>query len=130
MNLFAIAQVLGTLLMVTGASMALPLVCALYYGEDDRAALAISTVIVTALGAALRFSTRRVGAELQVRDGLFAAVFGWVVVSAVSGLPFMIHGSIPSFTDAFFEMMSGYTTTGATILEDTVKSPPGTRCRP
>jgi hypothetical protein len=55
---------------------------------------------------------------LNIKDGFFIAVFGWILISAVSGLPFMIHGSIPSFTDAFFEMMSGYTTSGATILTD------------
>ena len=51
-----------------------------------------------------------------MRDGFVIAVFGWILISAVSAVPFMIHGAIPSFTDAFFEMMSGYTTTGATIL--------------
>ena len=48
----------------------------------------------------------------MAKDGFFIAVFGWILVSAASGLPFMVHGSIPSFTDAFFEMMSGYTTSG------------------
>ncbi|MCP4690013.1 MAG: TrkH family potassium uptake protein, partial [Desulfobacterales bacterium] len=53
------------------------------------------------------------------------AAFGWIFISAVSALPFMIHGSIPSFTDAFFEMMSGYTTSGATILTDIEVVPHG-----
>jgi len=63
--------------------------------------------------------------ELTFRDAVIIAVFGWVVISAVSALPFMIHGSIPAFTDAFFEMMSGYTTTGATILNDIESIPHG-----
>ena len=63
--------------------------------------------------------------ELTFRDAIIIAVFGWVVISAVSALPFMIHGSIPAFTDAFFEMMSGYTTTGATILNDIESIPHG-----
>ena len=63
--------------------------------------------------------------ELTFRDAVVIAVFGWVVISAVSALPFMIHGSIPTFTDAFFEMMSGYTTTGATILNDIESIPHG-----
>jgi len=53
------------------------------------------------------------------------AVFGWILVSAVSDIPFILHGSIPSFTDAFFEMMSGYTTTGANILTDIEALPHG-----
>jgi trk system potassium uptake protein TrkH len=53
------------------------------------------------------------------------ATIGWIIISALSALPFMIHGSIPSFTDGFFEMMSGYTTTGATILTDIEALPHG-----
>ncbi len=120
-----ILQVLGTLLLVTGSSMVLPFCWALYYGEDDRLPLLISAAMIVVLGLTLRFSTRRGNPELQIKDGLFVAVFGWIVVSAVSALPFMLHGSIPSFTDAFFEMMSGYTTTGATILEDIESVPHG-----
>ncbi|MDP7175950.1 MAG: TrkH family potassium uptake protein, partial [SAR324 cluster bacterium] len=63
--------------------------------------------------------------ELSFRDAVLIAVLGWVVISAVSTLPFIIHGSIPSFTDAFFEMMSGFTTTGATILNDIESVPHG-----
>ena len=125
MNPTAILQVLGTLLLVTGSSMALPLACSLYYGENDRLSILISASITVALGLALRFSVRRGDPELQIRDGLFVAFFGWILVSAVSAMPFMLHGSIPSFSDAFFEMMSGYTTTGATILEDIESVPHG-----
>jgi trk system potassium uptake protein TrkH len=63
--------------------------------------------------------------NLGIKDGIFIAVFGWILVSALSALPFTIHGSIPSFTDAFFEMMSGYTTSGATILTDIEVLPHG-----
>jgi trk system potassium uptake protein TrkH len=63
--------------------------------------------------------------DLGIKDGIFIAAFGWVLVSALSALPFMIHGSIPAFTDAFFEMMSGYTTSGATILTDIEVVPHG-----
>ncbi len=125
MNPTAILQVLGTLLLVTGSSMAAPLVCALYYAEDDRLPLLISASIIVILGLVLRFAARRSSRELQIKDGLFIAVFGWIVISAVSALPFMLHGSIPSFTDGFFEMMSGYTTTGATILQDIEAVPHG-----
>ena len=117
MNYASIAHVLGTLLIVTGSSMAFPLVCSIYYGENDLFAIFISAIITILVGLPLWWFFRRQH-ELNIKDGFFIAVFGWVVISAVSGLPFMIHGSIPSFTDAFFEMMSGYTTSGATILTD------------
>ena len=71
------------------------------------------------------WSAFRSSRELGLRESFVIASFGWIVVSAFSAVPFIIHGSIPSFTDAFFEMMSGYTTTGATILTDIESLPHG-----
>ena len=124
MNYAAIANVLGKLLIVTGSSMVFPLICSMYYGEDDLYAIAVTGAITVGLGLAL-WRLFRSYLELNIKDGFFVAVFGWVLISALSGLPFMIHGSIPSFTDAFFEMMSGYTTSGATILRDIEAVPHG-----
>ncbi|MCP4752283.1 MAG: TrkH family potassium uptake protein [Proteobacteria bacterium] len=117
MHYASIANVLGKLLIITGGSMVLPVFVSLYYSEGDLFSILISAIITTGLGLPLWWLFRK-SIELDIKDGFFIAVFGWVLVSAVSGLPFMIHGSIPSFTDAFFEMMSGYTTSGATILTD------------
>ena len=117
MHLASISNVLGKLLIITGGSMFLPVFVSLYYWEDDLYSLLISAIITTCLGLPLWWFTRK-QIELDIKDGFFIAVFGWVLVSAMSGIPYMIHGSIPSFTDAFFEMMSGYTTTGSTILTD------------
>jgi trk system potassium uptake protein TrkH len=124
MNYASIIYVLGTLLIVTGCSMALPLVFSLYYSEGDFFSIFISAIVTLGLGVPLWWLFRK-NHELNIKDGFFIAVFGWILVSAVSGLPFMIHGSIPSFTDAFFEMMSGYTTSGATILPDIESVPRG-----
>ena len=124
MNFASIAHVLGTLLIVTGSSMALPLAWSLYYSGSDRFSIFISAIVILLLGWPLWKFFRR-HHELNIKDGFFIAVFGWVLISAVSALPFMLHGSIPSFTDAFFEMMSGYTTSGATILTDIEVVPHG-----
>lgn len=124
MNPLSIANVFGTLLLVTGGSMLLPALCALYYGDGDAKALLISAALIIAAGLPLKKSYKN-NDQLHIRDGLFIATFGWVIISAVSALPFMLHGAIPSFTDAFFEMMSGYTTTGATILNDIETVPHG-----
>jgi len=124
MNFAAIANVLGKLLIVTGISMVFPLTCSLYYKEDDLYAIFISGIIAIGLGLPLWRFFRRYH-DLNIKDGFFIAVFGWILISAISGLPFMIHGSIPAFTDAFFEMMSGYTTSGATILTDIEVVPHG-----
>ena len=124
MNYPAIANIMGKLMLVTGSSMVLPLICSLYYGEDDLFAIVISGIITIGLGLPVWRLFRRYQ-ELNIKDGFFIAFFGWVLISALSALPFMIHGSIPSFTDAFFEMMSGYTTSGATILTDIEVLPRG-----
>ncbi|MCP3871591.1 MAG: TrkH family potassium uptake protein [Desulfobacteraceae bacterium] len=124
MNYKTIANVLGKLLIVTGTSLVFPMICSIYYGEDDLFSLTITSIITITLGLPLWRSFRR-AENLNLKDGFFIAVFGWVLISAVSALPFMIHGSIPSFTDAFFEMMSGYTTSGATILKDIEVVPRG-----
>ncbi len=117
MNYKTITNVLGKLLIVTGISMIFPLICSLYYKEDDLYAIAITGIVTVCIGYPLWWFFRRFD-DLNIKDGFFIAFFGWILISAVSGIPFMIHGSIPSFTDAFFEMISGYTTTGATILTD------------
>jgi trk system potassium uptake protein TrkH len=124
MNYSSIANVLGKLLIVTGCSMVFPVICSLYYKEDDLFALAITAMVTFGLGVPLWRFFRRYQ-NLNIKDGYFIAVFGWILISAISGLPFMIHGSIPAFTDAFFEMMSGYTTSGATILTDIEVVPRG-----
>jgi trk system potassium uptake protein TrkH len=124
MHLFSILHVFGTLLMITGISMILPILCSLIYQEGDLPAFLISAVLSLLLGGPLWWFFRK-HHNLETKDGIFIAVFGWIFVSALSALPFMIHGSIPSFTDAFFEMMSGYTTSGATILTDIEVVPRG-----
>ena len=120
----SIAYVIGTLLLVTSIAMLFPIVVSLIYQEGDLNALFISAAVAFGLGLPLWWFTPS-NYELSFRDAVLIAVFGWVIISAVSALPFMIHGSIPSFTDAFFEMMSGYTTTGATILNDVESVPHG-----
>ena len=120
----SIAYVIGTLLLVTSIAMLFPIVVSLIYQEGDLNALLISVAVAFGMGLPLWWFSPS-NYELSFRDAVFIAVFGWVIISAVSALPFMIHGSISSFTDAFFEMMSGYTTTGATILNDIESVPHG-----
>jgi trk system potassium uptake protein TrkH len=120
----SIAYVIGTLLLVTSIAMLFPIVVSLIYQEGDLNALLISVAVSLVLGLPLWWFSPS-NYELSFRDAVLIAVIGWVIISAVSALPFMIHGSIPSFTDAFFEMMSGYTTTGATILNDIESVPHG-----
>ncbi|MCG8634542.1 MAG: hypothetical protein MI863_11990 [Desulfobacterales bacterium] len=100
MNYTAITNVLGKLLIITGTSLLAPIVCSLIYGEDDLNALIATAVLTLACGIPLWRSFRG-HHDLNIRDGFFIAFFGWILISAVSALPFVFHGSIPSFTDAF-----------------------------
>ncbi len=124
MHFRSIAYVVGTLLMVTSIALLFPIITSLIYQENDFNALLISAVVAFGMGLPLWWFSPK-DYELSFRDAILIAVFGWVIISVVSALPFVIHGSIPSFTDAFFEMMSGYTTTGATILTDIESLPHG-----
>lgn len=124
MNYASIAHVLGILLIVTGSSMSLPLFCSWYYNEADFLPILYSGLVTLGIGLPLKRYFRN-NYQLGIKDGIVIAVFGWFLVSSFSALPFIFHGSIPSFTDAFFEMMSGYTTTGATILTDIEVVPRG-----
>ena len=124
MHFRSIAHVIGTLLLVTSVAMLPPIVTSLIYQEDDLSSLLVSAAVAFGVGLPFWWFSL-LDHELTFRDAVIIAVFGWVVISAVSALPFMIHGSIPAFTDAFFEMMSGYTTTGATILNDIESIPHG-----
>jgi trk system potassium uptake protein TrkH len=124
MNYATVANVFGTLMIVTGVSMWLPAACSSLYYEDDLTSILVSSLIVTAIGLPLKYLFRK-SDQLSIKDGLFIATFGWIIISGFSTLPFILYGAIPSFADAFFEMMSGYTTTGATILTDIEALPHG-----
>ncbi len=124
MNYAAIANVFGVLLIVTGCSLVLPIGCSIIYQENDLYALIVTAILLIIAGLPLKYRYRH-NTELDLKEGIFIATAGWTLISAASALPFVFHGSIPSFTDAFFEMMSGYTTTGATILTDIESLPHG-----
>ncbi|MBF0286993.1 MAG: TrkH family potassium uptake protein [SAR324 cluster bacterium] len=124
MNAFAILNIIGMSLLFTAVMLVFPTTVALWYGEDDITALVITSGI--ALGGGLPtwwlFRKHRV---LKFQDGFIIVIVGWLLVTTISALPFFLHGSIPSYTDAFFETMSGFTTTGATILSDIEALPHG-----
>ncbi|MBF0289060.1 MAG: TrkH family potassium uptake protein, partial [SAR324 cluster bacterium] len=123
-NIFTILNILGILLVFTAGMLLFPLAIAVYFKEGDINAISLSILIGFVIGMLLwRGFKKQRGAKKK--DGFIIVTLGWVVISSLSALPFMIHGSIPSFTDAFFEVMSGYTTTGATILTDIEKLPHG-----
>ncbi|MCR5486694.1 MAG: TrkH family potassium uptake protein [Lachnospiraceae bacterium] len=117
MNYASIFFILGRLLEVEAIFLAMPALVSLIYGEMD--CLAFLAVAVLCVGTGLLFSRRRPEKfAIYAREGFVTVSLGWIVISALGALPFMITRDIPVFTDAFFETVSGFTTTGASILSD------------
>lgn len=126
MNLKIILKIIGFLLILNGIAMLTAIPFSLYYGSDDISAILISGFITALTGSLLWFSIKSDPDEdISKRDGYLIVALGWILSSIFGTLPFIIHGSIPSFTDAFFETMSGFTTTGASILKDIEVVPQG-----
>lgn len=115
MNLHMIAYVVGCVLEIEGALMLMPALVGFLYGE--RSAMAF---VVCALGAALLGAGPLIkkpkNKAIYAREGFVATALSWIAMSAVGAVPFCITGQIPSYIDALFEMVSGFTTTGASIL--------------
>ena len=115
-----IIYTISTLLLLVAAFMLSGVVVALWYREwDALTAFAFAELVVVAAGT-LGFLTfrRRRREALLIRDGFLVVALSWAVVSAFGALPFVFSGAIPSYTDAFFETISGFTTTGASVLSD------------
>lgn len=125
-NLKIIGSLLGILLMINGIFMLFCVPVSLFYREGGLYPLVISSLISTGLGFFLWFSNRRyTNNNLGKREGYLIVTLGWLFMSLTGTLPYVISGVIPSFTDAFFETISGYTTTGASILNDIESIPKG-----
>ncbi len=124
MNLRVIGRILGLLVAATSAAMLLPLLVSVFAGGSDWRVLATVLAAGTGLGALAAWAFRG-AAEMQIREGFVIVTLGWLAATFVGCLPFYLSGAIPTFTDAFFESMSGFTTTGATILTDIEALPRG-----
>jgi len=124
MDIRAVLRVLGVLLIFVGASLIFPIAISLYYKDGDFTALLASFLItITAGGLLWKFTPG--DRELKTREGFAVVTFGWIFLSAFGSLPYLFTNFEISFTDAFFETMSGFTTTGATILTDVEALPHG-----
>jgi trk system potassium uptake protein TrkH len=126
MNFKVVIKVISLLLILTGLLMLSGIPFSLFYGDDDIMTLIIAAIITSCTGLLAWISTRKSDdRELGKREGYLIVTLGWVSMALFGALPFIIYGAIPNYTDAFFETMSGFTTTGATILEDIEAVPHG-----
>jgi len=112
-----VVKVLGLLLLVTAGCLILPALISLICGENGWPHYLASTGIGVLIGGGTLLLLRD-APDLRVREGFAVVAFGWLSVGLLGALPFWFSGQIPSFTDAVFESISGFSTTGASILTD------------
>lgn len=124
-NYKIILRVLGSLLYGEAVTMLICMVVALCYQEDDILLFASSAIITVFAGAVLKFWGRKAENRLSRRDAYLLVSLVWIIYSLFATLPFLLGGYLHSFTDAYFEAMSGFTTTGATIIDDVEVLPHG-----
>ena len=124
MHFASVIHIIGFLLMFLAVAMMLPIPFSLYYGDADVVPLLVSAGITLMCGL-LGYRFTKFQHDLRPKEGFAVVTFGWVCFSLFGSLPFLFSGTIPSFTNAYFETMSGFTTTGATILDDVEVLPHG-----
>ncbi len=118
LNTAIIFKIVGLLLILESLLMASSLIFAFYYHEPV-APILLSSIITLLIGSLLYALTlKNTRKSIGKREGFLIVTAAWVVISLFGSLPFMLSGTIHSFTDAYFETISGFTTTGATILND------------
>jgi len=122
MRIVPVLTVLGFLILAVGVAMLTAAGVSLYYQEADFKPILVSALMSVGAGVFLLVFLKRFEKdELRAREGFAIVTFGWLIVPLVGCLPFLLSGAIPNFTDAYFETMSGFTTTGASILTDVEK---------
>ncbi len=124
MNKRLTCHLIGNVVRMAGALMLAPLVVSLIERSGDTMPLLLSMLIAMAAGTALALIQPRRD-TLRPREGFAVVAFSWILVSFFGGLPFYFSGYVPSLVDCFFETVSGFTTTGATILTDVEALPKG-----
>jgi trk system potassium uptake protein TrkH len=123
-RLLPVTHVLGGLLMVFSVAYLMPMVSAIIYADGTLMNFIDAMLISLAAGFILWFCTRRHKRELKPRDGFLLVTLSWVLMAGIAAVPLMLVIDDLSFTDAYFEAMSGLTTTGSTVLSGLDKLPP------
>lgn len=118
MNRRFVFYLLGQIFKATAALMVLPMIVSAIYTESCFFSFFITIGICLAIGFPLSLSCQTEDKVIYAKEGFIIVALAWIGMSAVGALPFVISGEIPSYVDAFFETVSGFTTTGASILND------------
>ena len=124
LDLYPVLNVLGRLMAFFSLTYLLPIAAALIYDDGQTAHFVDAMMTTGALGGLLYLATRRYYRELRPRDGFVLVAATWTLMAAIATLPLLLADPAMSFTDAFFETMSGLTTTGATAMSGLDHAPP------
>jgi trk system potassium uptake protein TrkH len=122
--LFAVAYALGLLLAAFALTFLLPIACSLLMGDGLAVRFLLAAALAGGGGLLLAAATARLKRELRARDGFLLVTLGWLLLSAAAAVPFLLALPSLSFTGAYFEAMSGLTTTGSTVLTGLDALPP------
>lgn len=122
--MLSVIHVLGSMLMMFSITYILPIVASVIYRDGQLLDFVVAAIVCLAVGGVVWHATRRHKRELRSRDGFLLVTLAWVLMSAIATVPLLIAIPDLSFTDAFFETMSGLSTTGATVLVGLEQLPP------
>jgi trk system potassium uptake protein TrkH len=122
-NFRILSKIIGSLLFIEAFFMAWCLAMAFGYREDDTMAFLLSTLLTFGCGCLFLFFGRQSGNSLSRRDAYLVVTAVWIIFSCFGMFPYLFHGTITNFTDAYFESMSGFTTTGCSTLDDLERLP-------
>ena len=125
LNLRLIVSLLGILLAINAIFMWICVPISLYYADGQALAILAAGGLCGLIGGTAFYFTRQASKNLRKRDGYLIVSAGWLMLSLTGTFPYLFSGAIGNFSDAFFETISGYTTTGATILTDIEALPEG-----
>ena len=120
-----ISKIMGFLLFIEAGFLSLCTALSIFYKEPDIAAFILSTLLTITVGIPLSYAGKDAERKLSRKDGYVVVTFAWIIFSIFGMLPYYISGYIPDLTNAFFETMSGFSTTGASILDDIESLPHG-----
>lgn len=118
MNRRMVLNTVGHIILAEAALLILPAIVSVIYLEQCVWAFLITIGIALALGLVFKFVSNPGNKVIYAKEGFVIVTYAWILMSAIGALPFFLSGEIPNYVDAFFETVSGFTTTGASILTD------------
>ncbi len=126
MNWFAIANLTSLIVLITSLFMLLPITVSALYRSEDLDSL-LYAFLIGLVSSLFIFAVTRKGARTDIRhrDGFLIVTLSWLAVSLFGSLPYLFEGTFQNITDAYFETMAGFTTTGASVMTDIESNPKG-----